>query len=706
MEPLRAQDPAAIGPYRLEGRLGAGGMGLVYAARSPGGRRIAVKVIRAEHAADPGFRERFAREVEAARRVGGFHTAPIVAADPEAALPWMATAYIDGPSLADLVRAAGPLPVARCTQLARELAEGLAAIHACGLVHRDLKPGNLLMAADGVRIIDFGIASASGASPLTATGMAIGTFAYMSPEQVAAREVGPAADVFSLGAVLTFAATGHGPFDADGIPAIARKIADAAPELAGLAGPLRRVVMACLAKAPEDRPTAAAVLTLIDVAEAESGIDAETVVETSGAPATVIEADVTDAEPGEPVGGWSKHGTPGTPPTAGAPGHPPLSATVDDVREPPPGAVTKTAHPRRRRRRSKAVLACSGAAVAILLLTLTLLNPFKSGSSGPPPTFILSDPTCCEMNAMTFAPHGATVAIGDGADVYLWNTSNGTLTATISTGNPDTALGYAWSLAITPDGEKLVVATGVGLELWNAITGKFDTTFYLNTSQINAMVLMPGGGAVAVADDAGDVSLVDLATGGITRTLRVPDQGGAASLALAPNGETLAVGTAPEIGPQPGQPGGARSGGHVYLWNTTTWELTTTLTDPGRTGVACVAFSPDGETLAEGDNSSTGSGNANAGGHVYLWNAAAGKLAATLATGSDYVSSLAYSPSGETLAAGSLDDVDVWDTATGKLSATLRLDASVDSVEFSPDGKTLAASDNRSKIYVWHGGTW
>ncbi|MGY0059191.1 protein kinase domain-containing protein [Streptomyces sp. LZ34] len=263
MDDLLPTDPDRIGPYILEGRLGAGGMGQVYLGRSPGGRHVAVKVIRPEHARNPQFRRRFTREVEAARRVGGFHTAQVIAADPDAASPWLATAYVPGPSLHEVVTTDGPLTPDALRALGAGLAEGLAAIHECGLVHRDLKPSNVIMATDGPRIIDFGIARSADASALTSLGVVIGTFAFMSPEQVRADQAGPASDVFSLGAVLGFAATGRGPFDAETIPAIVHRIISEQPRLGDLSGPLRDTVEACLAKEPDERPEIADVLAAL-----------------------------------------------------------------------------------------------------------------------------------------------------------------------------------------------------------------------------------------------------------------------------------------------------------------------------------------------------------------------------------------------------------------------------------------------------------
>ena len=198
-----------MGPYELREVVGKGGMGTVYRSVCPRtGRAVAVKVARPELAADPHFRERFRAEVEAARRVGGFHTAPVVDADPDAEAPWLATAYIPGPTLAELIDRQGPMGKGQLRSLGAALAEALQAVHACGLVHRDLKPGNIIMADDGPRVLDFGIARAVESTRLTATGAAFGTPGYLAPEQAQGDEVSGAADVFALGAVLVAAAGG------------------------------------------------------------------------------------------------------------------------------------------------------------------------------------------------------------------------------------------------------------------------------------------------------------------------------------------------------------------------------------------------------------------------------------------------------------------------------------------------------------------
>ncbi len=253
---LRPGDPGRIGPYRLRGLLGTGGMGRVFLGAAADGQLAAVKVIRSDLAADPEFRARFRREVTVARKVNSPFTAQLLGADVDGPVPWLATAYVAGPSLADAVAEAGPLSVGPLRELAAGLAEGLCAIHAAGVVHRDLKPSNVLLAKDGPRVIDFGISVAAETSPLTRTGMLVGSPGYMSPEHLEGREVGPASDIFSLGAVLAFAATGEGPFGTGSAPTLAYRVVYHEPSLEHVPVEVRGLIQRCLAKDPARRPTA------------------------------------------------------------------------------------------------------------------------------------------------------------------------------------------------------------------------------------------------------------------------------------------------------------------------------------------------------------------------------------------------------------------------------------------------------------------
>jgi hypothetical protein len=257
VEELQAGDPEQVGGYRLLRRLGSGGMGRVYLGQSPGGRLVAVKVIRAEFADSAEFRARFAREVAAARRVSSIFTAPVVDADTDGPVPWLVTAYVDGPSLAGVVAADGAVGRPVVLALARGLAEGLGAIHAAGVVHRDLKPSNVLLASDGPRIIDFGISRAADATVMTHAGLVVGSPGFMSPEQASGESgvsVGPASDVFSLGAVLAYAATGQEPFGTGPAYALLYRVVHDPAVLGDLTGELRAVIEWCLNKDPALRP--------------------------------------------------------------------------------------------------------------------------------------------------------------------------------------------------------------------------------------------------------------------------------------------------------------------------------------------------------------------------------------------------------------------------------------------------------------------
>ncbi|MFF0433020.1 bifunctional serine/threonine-protein kinase/ABC transporter substrate-binding protein [Streptomyces sp. NPDC004327] len=258
LQPLLPSDPSAIAGYRLLGRLGAGGMGVVYLGRTGTGELAAVKVTHAEQADQADFRARFRREVELARRVASPWAVPVTGADPDAPEPWMATAFVPGPSLGEAVREHGPLPERSVRILGGAVARALAAVHAAGLVHRDVKPGNILLAADGPRLIDFGIARVTGETGLTSADMVVGTPGFLAPEQAEARaaEIGPAADVFALGCLLAFAATGRPPFGTGALDALLYRTVHDEPDLAGVPEPLLDLVRECLAKEPAARPTA------------------------------------------------------------------------------------------------------------------------------------------------------------------------------------------------------------------------------------------------------------------------------------------------------------------------------------------------------------------------------------------------------------------------------------------------------------------
>lgn len=321
MQPLGTNDPRQIGAYRLLGVLGAGGMGKVYLGRNAGGRTVAVKVIRPDLLGDPEFRVRFRREVAAARRVGGACTAPVLDADVEADPPWLATGFVAGLALSDAVARFGPFSEPALIALGRGLAEAIVAIHGAGVVHRDLKPSNVLLAVDGPKVVDFGIARAVEDTALTTTGKVIGSPGFMCPEQVTGEPLGPACDVFALGGVLTFAASGHGPFGSAELVQLLWRIVYEEPRLDGLPPSLRPLVGACVRKDPAARPTPQQVLTELS---ALSGPDRSgwlppaVLEEVSMRAVRLLDLD-TGPEP-HPIGG--------APPTTGtpAPPHPTGSA--------------------------------------------------------------------------------------------------------------------------------------------------------------------------------------------------------------------------------------------------------------------------------------------------------------------------------------------------------------------------------------------
>jgi serine/threonine protein kinase len=270
-------------------------MGQVFLGVSPGGRPVAVKAIRPELASDPQFRIRFAREVAAARTVSGMFTAMVVGADVDGPIAWLATAYVPGPSLAEAVNEHGPLPEASLLALAAGLAEALAAIHAAGVTHRDLKPSNVLLAEDGPRVIDFGISRAAESTTLTQTGLTIGSPGFMSPEQAIGTEVGPPSDIFSLGTVLAFAATGKGPFGGGTTASLLYRVVHETPDLDGVPAAVRPVIERCLVKDPAQRPTAVALLDAVGALQPTGNWLPDSVIRMAAAPPSL------SPPPGQPA---------------------------------------------------------------------------------------------------------------------------------------------------------------------------------------------------------------------------------------------------------------------------------------------------------------------------------------------------------------------------------------------------------------------
>ena len=442
---LQPGDPQKLGPYWLLGRLGSGGMGRVFLGRSPGGRLVAVKVVRAEFAEQADFRSRFAREVAAARTVSGMFTAPVVDADLDAPIPWLATAYVPGLSLADTIARHGPLPATSVLALAAGLAEGLGAIHAAGIVHRDLKPSNVLLAEDGPRVIDFGISRAAEATMLTGTGLVVGSPAFMSPEQAQGHRVGPPSDVFSLGAVLTFAATGEGPFGTGSSATLLYRVVFTSPDIGGLPAELRPLVDRCLAKDPKQRPSTEQLLAELDTAPPAAGW---------------LPAPITQTFPSQPPSKLGRAATsavedlppmpvtePATAPGAGGPEG--KKQTVSAMTAPPLAAAgtqaTDGSQGRGRPGRSRPGLASAAAAaaaaltIAYLIVAIpTHLPPFSRASVTPTVTTTVTTPvpTTVTTTATTTATSTATTTV----TATVTSTVTATVTATVTVTATGTAI--------------------------------------------------------------------------------------------------------------------------------------------------------------------------------------------------------------------------------------------------------------------------
>ncbi|GAA4587689.1 serine/threonine-protein kinase [Planotetraspora phitsanulokensis] len=669
MDPLQPGDPAQVGSYRLLGRLGAGGMGQVFFGRSPGGRPVAVKLIRPEHAGSEQFRIRFAREVEAARTVGGFHTAPVVDADPSADPPWMVTAYIPGPSLQEAVVQYGALPPEAIRSLGAGLAEGLAAIHRSGLVHRDLKPANVILAGDGPRVIDFGIARAlDGAGGVTVTGAVVGTFAYMSPEQVRAEAVGPAGDAFSLGCVLAFAATGHSPFDAGSIAAVVHRVTSEPPDLEGVPADhgLRDLIDACLAKDPAGRPSMRDILARLS----EPGA--------GDLPPTVVDMIASKESQSRAA-------------LEGSGGH----TATDHLEAPGPEPV-----PPLLKRRAFLIGGLAAAAAASVPVIVALANSGDSGAatgstpSSPakpkitarpefatqtevvvsPPAAVLTyegspgDPSVTQMD---FSPDGKILACGNGSGVVrLWDVASRRSLADLE-GHDDAVR----SVAFSPDGRTLASGSLDGtIRLWDVVSRRTATVLTDHADAVWTVAFSPDGKTLASAGWDDSVRLWDVATGRTVDVLSTDTS--AFGTAFSPDGEIIA----------------SSDDATVRLWDASTGRSVAVFPDEPDT-VDDIAFSPDGRTLAGAS-----------GDEVVLWDVDTRRVIGTLYGHTDSVASVAFSPDGRTLASSSFDtSVRLWDMTFSRPTQVLNGHTDVVlSVTFSPDGGTLASGSGDLTVRLWN----
>jgi YVTN family beta-propeller protein len=658
MEPLQPGDPARIGPFELVGRLGTGGMGQVYLGRDARGQHAAVKVVHSGLASDRGFRNRFAREIATAQRVHSPWTAAVLTADPQARPPWLATEYIPGPSLDRVVDTSGPLSESASTILASRLAHALAHLHAADVVHRDLKPSNVLLAPDGPRLIDFGIARAADATKITHTGAVVGTPAFMSPEQAAGDDAGAPSDVFSLAAVLTYAATGCGPFGRTTNPmAMLLRITDDEPDTSRLPEALRPHLVPCLAKDPDARPTAVALAAALD----PLGKAAAEAAGLRSPDATIM------------AGSW-------------------------------PGAAPPTllqAAPTRRSRHSLALPLglLTGLVALAVVLALVLVSgagsaPGATAGAQPaalPPPVAYPEPvrpagTGSQLGRVpvgngpkdvVVSPDGSRAYTVNYQDITVIDTATGTATASIG-------LSGAQSVSFTPDGSRAYAP------LLSGFLSVVDTA---TSAQIAAVPIARSPQSATVTADGREVYIVH------------GEESGATSLSVVDTTSNSVVATVPVTPPDPAQRYGhqmfvatAPESGTVWVGGTTD---TISVVDPAARTVVTTFDVEQPDSISFG------------GGRAFVLSRTEGITVFDVAGRAELgeirqeglVNAVAAAPDGRFLyvAAGGSSQppaVRVLDTATTFLVHEIAIDANPAGLAVAPDGRTLfvAATDDDAVV--------
>ncbi|WP_419992983.1 WD40 repeat domain-containing serine/threonine protein kinase [Streptomyces boninensis] len=668
--PLGSGDPVTAGPYRLEGLLGAGGMGRVYLARTPAGSAVAVKVVHREFAADAAFRKRFEQEVAAARRVQGLYTAPVVDADLAAAEPWLATAYVPGPPLHDAVAADGPLSAAAVLTLTAQVAEALQSIHAVGVIHRDLKPSNILLSAEGPKVIDFGIARAADVTSVTSTGMLAGTPGYMAPEYIRGESLTEAVDVFALGAIAAFAATARPAFGGTGHGVLYR-ILEQEPDLDGCPEPVRTVAARCLAKDPAARPGLAEVIRLCrnDGTEPDHAVPPQrTVVDPA---ADFHHAATAPAAPQER--------NPGTGQVSSAPPAPPAPTA-------PPTGTPPISGP---------ALAIGIAVVALVAVLVAVLLPGNSSDDDKPtelkPAAKLGGyPKGKGPQGVAFSPDGATLATGagDGA-VRLWDVAGRKERARLASRKSGDTPVAVKTVAFSPDGRLLAAGSASNVvTLWDVAKRRqitSITTTKWDSDSLTSLAFSPDGRTLATASSGGAQ---------LWHAKRGPDLGKriavldddiqAKQVEFSRDGKTLATVTY-------SNEQDASKEWTVQLWDVARHKVRKVLDRAEE--IYGVSYSPDGKTIATAAENRT----------VRLWNAANGRSTGSVdETTSVPVQSVEYSPRGSTIAVYDGEVVRLWDTAEQKLTYRLLGNHwNVQTLAFSPNGRQVATTSSDGVVLLW-----
>ena len=722
-----------VAGYRLEAQVGAGGMAVVFRARDERlGRLVALKILSPALAVDAGFRRRFIGESRAAAVVDDPHIIPVFEAGESGGVLFIAMRFVAGGDLRGVLVREGPLPPGRAAGFISPVASALDAAHRAGLVHRDVKPANVLVDAqpgrpDHVYLSDFGVSKGAVSSvSLTGTGHFLGTPDYSAPEQVQGRAVDGRVDQYALACVAFQLLAGSVPFERDqGMAVLLAHLSEPPPPLssrrAGLPAAADQVLARAMAKVPEKRygscrefadalrealgvapytspGIAAPGHPSTEISAPRAGFSAPVPALAAGAvglpdPAAALTVDsahgsgqASTAEVSQAAPGAMEHRQ--DPPGPGPERTPGTSAARDAAlsqQAAAPARLTKAIGRPWSFRLRVAVGLAAVLAVAASLSAFALSSRGAGTHSGnlSRPIAILTDPGSNGVDSVAFSPAGTTLAVGDSdGRTFLWSLATRTITATLT--DPVSRINGVDSVAFSRGGTTLAADDSNGSTyLWSLATRTITATLTdPGNYAVDSVAFSRDGTTLAVGDENGSIYLWSLATRTITATLTGPGIGsyGVASVAFSPDGTTLA----------------AANGYATYLWSLATRTITAALVDPGSSGVDSVAFSPDGTTLAVGDEN----------GSTYLWSLATRTITATLTDPvSSSVASVAFSPAGTTLAADdSNGSTYLWSLATRTITATLTDPGNyaVDSVSFSPAGTTLASSGINGGTYLWH----